>query len=428
MDPEQIASILERANELLEAGKAADTLACLDQIKDQLLDAEDRIEWTTLQAWALSELGRDEEALKLLEAIIAEVPPSSRLYGTLGVVFSNADDLGAARAALEQAVALNENDEVALANLALVYEKMREYEAAIRLYDRSIELGADLDWALQRKAAAQIEISDYDGAKASLRRYLSLAPDDIAQWIELAILHSEDEEYAEAFACYQSAERIDPNSPSLRLNWGVTAVRAGHAQAAHQQLRLLQQAAPDSSRWWLLRAFILEDERGNDPAVRECYEQALQRVPPDSHEELTYALEMKMDFLSRHKQNGACEKLLREAYAANACSVALCEAYREAVAEPTPHLSWFSLMAEADYRAGLSEVHERGANGDHARFLRNYQVVASDRDDAVGQVLAFLRRMGETRVRIREFVGEETLDNACPGIYEIEKDSLVLGE
>ncbi|MEW6252051.1 MAG: tetratricopeptide repeat protein [Planctomycetota bacterium] len=432
MQPEDIDALLDRANRLLEGGKPAESLRCLDEIQEDELDAEDRIEWASLRAWALSELGRDEEALQTLDPLLEEFPKSARLLGTLGVVLSNTDDLEDARDALEEAVELSPDDEVALANLALVYEKLRDYKGAINLYDKALSLGADIDWILQRKAAALSELGDYGGAKVALKRYLSLAPDDASQWIALAILHSDDEEYDEAFRCYEQAEQLDPNLASLRLNWGVTAVRAHRLPLARTQLRHLQRLEPRSTRPLLLRAFILEED-AQLPAARAIYERILTRTRFADRGEMHYAFEMAMDFFARQKLHARCERLLARAYAANACTVELCEAYREVAGAYLAKGFWYSIMVECNYREGLSEVHEPAEEDEEprarpTRFVRAFQVVARNHDEAVSLAVDFVGRMGEQNPAIREFVGEEPIDDAYTGIYEVETDSYVFAD
>jgi tetratricopeptide (TPR) repeat protein len=429
MLPDDVDSVLDQANRLLEEGRPEESLRCLDELNADELETDDRLEWASLRAWALTELGRDDEALETLDPLLEEHPNAPRLLGALGVVLSNRGDLEDARVVLEQALEQTPEDEVALANLALVYEKLREYAQAVDLYDRALQLGADIDWVLQRRAAALAECGRFDEAKGTLRRYLSLVPEDAGQWITLGILHSDDNEFTQAFECYERAEALEPDTSALRLNWGVTAVRAHQLPLARKQLRHLQKIEPRSTRPWLLRAFILEEE-GQLRAARSIYERILVRGRFADEAELSYAYEMAMDFFARHKMRARCERLLERAYQHNVCTVELCEAYREATGEQLTRGYWYSVTVEADYRPGLSEVHESGtpAPPRYTRFVRCFQIVARDHDEAVALVLDLATRMGEHNPSFREFTGEETLENAHVGLYEVEAQSYVFAD
>ncbi len=426
MNADEIAKILDRANDLLEAGKPADTLRCLAQVERKSLDDEQRIEAVTLRAWALSELGNHDGALQALEPLLDEFPDSARLHAARGVVLSNADELDLAHDALHLAHSLDEDDEVTLANLALVCEKLRDYETALELYDKALNLGADIDWSLQRKAAVQTELADYAGAKSTLKRYLSLAPEDAVQWVTLGILHSDDEEYDAAFDCYAQAENATPESTWLHLNIGVTAVRAERFPDAERALEQLRRLAPHSARTYLLEAFIL-DEKDEPAAAESAYQSALDTLDDHDVDDVSYVLEMAIDFYARRGRKAACETLLKRAYVANACTVELCEAYREAMGELRDEAAWFSLVVEADYRKGLDEVVDRRSlsSNEPQRFLRNFQVVAGDRDEAIALVIAFTEQMGEQNVRVREFISDEPMEETRTGVYEVERKSLV---
>lgn len=429
MDSDQVARILDRANDLLEAGKPGETLRCLAQIEHAALDEDDRIEAASLRAWALSEMGRHDVALRHIEPLLEQYPDSARLHAARGIVLSNADDLEEARQSLETAFALEPNDEVTLANLALVYEKLRSYEQALELFDQALEMGADIDWTLQRKGAVQTELGDYAGAKQTLKRYLSLVPEDAGQWISLGILHSDDEEYEEAFNCYREAARCDPDSPWLHLNWGVTAVRAGDLDTAIIELDALRKCAGDTTRPALLEAFVLEEQQEIEQA-EALYQRAIDALDPADQENTTYVLEMAMDFYSRRRRVDKCTELLAKAYEANCCTVELCEAYREVTGQHLDEGTWFSLVVEADYRAGLDEVPDHGdkSGATPTRFLRNYQIVARDRDEATALTLDFAAEMGEKHARVREFINDEPVDDTYAGIYEVERKVLVFAE
>src|SRR5690606_28954003 len=116
MSSNDVQRILSEASLLLEAGKPAETLNCSRRIA-RLSDDEFRIECGALRAWALSELGHVDQALSTLRPLMQAYPMSARLHGTLGVVLSNDGNLEQACDALEQAVALDDDDPTALANL-----------------------------------------------------------------------------------------------------------------------------------------------------------------------------------------------------------------------------------------------------------------------------------------------------------------------
>ena len=426
MDSDDVQFVLDKANELLEAGKPSESLDCLTELEDRLIETADRIEWASLKAWALSELNDTIGALNVLGPMLEEHPDSARLHSTLGVVLSNEGDLDGACDALQQAVELDEEDEVSLANLGLVYEKLRQYEEALETYERAIEMGAEIDWLLRRKAAVQVELGQNADARGTLKRYLSLVPDDVDHWISLAILCSDDLDFDEAFRCYRIAEQIRPDLPALRLNWGVTGVRAHRQDVARQQLKYLSRLEPQSARPLLLEAFIQEEDGRLQDAIRS-YGDALERVRRDDLDELAYALEMAMDFFSRHGLLGPCEQLFDQAYMANVCSVELCEAYREIAGDPVPKANWYSLIVESDYRPGLVEIVD--AHDKHPareRFLRNFQVIARDHDEAMAIVMDLGRRMKESNMIVREFAGTEEVEDTHTGVYEVERESLVI--
>ena len=427
MSPESISEVLERAHDLLSAGRPGAALRVLRSLGDEYLEEEDRIEYTALQALALSDSGRGDRAVDLLDALLEEFPDSARLHSTAGIVLAAAGEFEDACDELEEAHDLDPGDASTLANLAMVYEELREYDRAAKLYARAAEKGGDLQWILPRQAAVYTEMNLTTRACKTLRRYLSIVPDDAEQWIALAILCSDDGDFHAAGDCYRHAERLDGDSATLRLNWGVTAVRAHDTDEAERQRAHLAALEPDAARTFLLEAYILE-ERGELVAAEAAYERALQVCVDENDEEQTYTLEMAMDFFARQQRAGVCDKLLAAAYRINACTVELCEAHRQVHAAACEAPRWFSVMLEADHRAGLSEMRALDAESAELprRYLRNFQVVARDRDEAVSMAIETAQQFGETNVIVREFAGEEALEGAYGGLYEIARDAFVV--
>ncbi|MCG3127673.1 MAG: hypothetical protein CHACPFDD_02540 [Phycisphaerae bacterium] len=470
MDTDDIQSKLQRAGELLDAGEPEEALRCLEGLEGTLVDADDRIEHASLRAWALSQVNENTEALQLIRPLIEEFPDSVRLHTTHGIVLSNLNRLGDARAALELALSLDESDAVALANLGYVHEQAGDLDAALRSYEQAAENGADVAWILQRRAAVQRELEDYPAARKTLLRYLSLAPDDEFEWISLAIVHSELGEYESAFECYQRAEQINRDSTDLRFNWGLTAERAGRMEEAHAQLSLLDTAAPRSPQTCILRAFIHEHE-GDLKSAMAAHLEAIERAAEFGRDSLAYAIEQAMEFCVTHQKRKEGEALMKRAYARDACTVELCAAYRELNGRFLDQGYWYNVMIEIDRkshaverppeggnngklpgsngqlggwrdrsgaprRAGRNSPPPResngrrevpadptshGAGGDGPRrILRCVQLIASDRDDGISLLNEFLTRMGERRAVVAGFTDEDPVEDEYGGIYEVE--------
>lgn len=415
MDFEFVHSRLQKASELLDSGKPHDALTCLDEVEQHVYDSEDRIEFASLRAWALSQLEKVDQALEMLAPLIEEYPENARLHATRGVVLSHANRLGEARDSLESAAALDDCDGVAIANLGFVYEKLHELESAVRAYDRALELGADVVWILQRKAAALRELGDFRAAKTTLGRYLSFAPEDDFEWTSLAIVHSELGEFDAAFECYERAEALNPNSLSMRFNWGLSAERAGRIDMARRQLDRLMESSPDGVQTHILRAYIHEHEGGLKSAW-EAYECAMRAIDDSvDPSEAAYAFERAMEFCSEHSMRAQADSLIVLAFRRNACTPTLCESYRELSGEPMEKGYWFGLIAEtAPVRDPVDSEKQAPTT------TRGFQLIARDRDDALALLDRFLRKVGHRLVMLCEFIDEEPHEDDCTGVYEVE--------
>ncbi len=430
MQADNIEFLLRRASDALERGEPVETLRWLGRIEAEPADPQDAIELASLRAWALSELGRHDEALDVLAPALERFDDSVRLHATLGVVLCNRGNLEEAAEVLETARLLDAADEVVLANLALVYEKLRDFDRALEFYDAALEHGGAPEWILPRKASVLCELGESAAARRTLLRYVSIHPDDASQWVLLGVLFGHDGQFEKACRCFERAEKLAPELPGLRMNWALTAIRAGDLPSARRQLQRLAAHEPDSARVHLLRAMLFE-EAGQTQAAEEQYTRAIQRCAGEDESTQTQVFELAMDFYSRQEQVEPCRALMRQAYQANACTVELCEAYREATGRYVPRATWYSLTIEADYRPGLLEVHpynpDAPRNGEPARrFQRNVQVVATDHDHALELAMDFARQMGEQNVRFCAFLNEEPIEDTYTGIYEVEREAVVL--
>jgi arylsulfatase A-like enzyme/Flp pilus assembly protein TadD len=192
-------------------------------------------------------------------------------------------------------------------NLASVYFRLKNYEAAIAADRRVLELNpnyaiAVLDLALSCQAAGRT-----DEAIAGFQRTLELLPENVKALLNLAEIHYTRGERQKAFDYYQRAARVVPRlalvqvnigtlamemnrldvaeaalrealalgekRPSLHFNLGVIAEQRGQFSAAAREYRNEVAAFPQSYKAWV-NLGLLERQAGRTGAALEAFKKA----------------------------------------------------------------------------------------------------------------------------------------------------------
>ena len=121
-------------NQLLRSGKAAEALARADAgLAKNARDPQLRF----LQAVALTNVGKAEDAVAAFRKLIEDYPELPEPYNNLAVIYAGRGQLENARGALELAVRNNPEYALAYENLADVYVRL-----AYQNYSKSVALDA----------------------------------------------------------------------------------------------------------------------------------------------------------------------------------------------------------------------------------------------------------------------------------------------
>ncbi|MGE3181124.1 MAG: tetratricopeptide repeat protein [Phycisphaerae bacterium] len=425
MSDESIEFLFDRAARLMDESRYDDVIRCLDSFPLPLEFAEDQIEWSSMRAWALMELGRSSDALNVIRPLMEENPDSPIVLATYGVVLSSMNDIGGALQALERAYALEPDDEVTLSNLGLTYLRLREFDRAIEIFDHALELGYSEQWFLLQKCDALRESGKLEEAIRIVQSRLEVEAENADLWLELANLFADVQQFASATSCFRRASEIEPANADIFSSWGLSEVAANNPKLSRACLEKVRKIEGKSDRSILLEAAIAEAET-HVRRAESLYESVLAKPLPATDPSLLDALEMAMDFFARRNNRRRCDELLGRAYRNNLCSYQLCETYRCIESRYVEEAFWFSLILEADYRAGLMEVSRGTADGDDKkRFTRRFEIIARDRDDAIGMTMQFMERMGEKNVQVRLIERESPVEDEYIGIVEVEPESVV---
>lgn len=188
-------------------------------------------------ALAAANKGQSKEAVRFLQAAIAERSNDFELHNNLGNIYKSLGDYDAAKRSYGQAIALNNACFAALYNLGNVLAAKEEWQEAVAAYSRALELQpnfTDLNFNL---ALSLRQAGDFEAAIASLQRTLLLEPGHMEAYISLGNTLSDAGRLDEAINAYQLAIELKSDSPILFNNLGVALTAQGKYLAARDALK-----------------------------------------------------------------------------------------------------------------------------------------------------------------------------------------------
>jgi tetratricopeptide (TPR) repeat protein len=156
---------------LAEMGRSEEAIRALSPLRETG-EPESRI----ALAGALSDAGRADEAMVILDRLVKEDPRNPRVYETLGVAEMRRDRPAEARRQLERALELNDRLPGAWNTLGVARYQLQDRAGALAAWRRAIELDARRYDTLYNLALVSAEAGDVAGAKQALRQFLDTAP------------------------------------------------------------------------------------------------------------------------------------------------------------------------------------------------------------------------------------------------------------
>lgn len=177
------------------------------------------------RARVLAALGRTDEALEAVTAVIAQDPAYDELYFERAAIRRSAGDLSGALADYDETIRLRPNLAEAYHNRADTNVELGDTERARADLDVALELEPDLEPALLARASLSLEADDYDGATRDIAHGLFTAPDSADLWAargQLLLQRATSEEVlSEARAALDRAVELNP---ALVAGWGNRAI------------------------------------------------------------------------------------------------------------------------------------------------------------------------------------------------------------
>ena len=181
----------------------------------------------------LTVAGKNDEALKLLDARIAGGDKTGKTLAMRGQLLRNLDRTGPANDAYDQALAADRREPLAITGKAEMLVAADRIEDALILYDRLVLLWPDSAEAYRRRAGARYDAGQADGALADLEIYLGKKPDDLWARTTRSALYQQKGRAADALGEALALVKLKPDDAEAQALLGyVYAAQGKRALAA----------------------------------------------------------------------------------------------------------------------------------------------------------------------------------------------------
>ncbi len=429
-DPDQL---LLKAMELYEAGDLEDALELLDKE----LDGSGRERLIEGHLWALRILCRREIADEVLDedkeddtdwtAELLAPGATKEFLLAAGIFMSEEQAFDLAEKVLVS-LCEDKNTEqvhVAIFNLALVRERAGRTEEALEGYQETIRIAPAWPHGHLYLARCYRDSGHADEAIAPLEKYLELEPEDLEEWISLAIIHSNAGRFKSADLAYKKAASIDPTSASLNFNRGISARRAKNREQLVRCEEQLSSLAGGDWRASLLRGYLHELDGKMWPAWEAFSEAAdLEAFGADEEEAKECAAAHALSFVVEHDMGEQATEIANRCFASFAFSYEILFQLRRLGGRHAIEAFDYGVLIKSDLtdKVAIQELIEEDAIGPPYCFFRNYRIIADSPEAAAKIALEFEERLGGENVEIEEITEVEAVQDVYLGTWWLARE------
>jgi protein O-GlcNAc transferase len=173
-----------------------------------------------LQGVIATQAGQPVDAVRLIEAAIAESPANGQFYNNLGNALQMQGNLKAAVAAYDRALTLLPNDANTHFNLGSVLAKLARYDEAVHSYHSALALQPAMAEAHNNLGLVLQQQAKFSEAANCYREAIRIAPAFAEAYSNLGNVFRDQGNLEEAIAAYTNALAVKPDYADAHYNLG----------------------------------------------------------------------------------------------------------------------------------------------------------------------------------------------------------------
>jgi tetratricopeptide (TPR) repeat protein len=208
-----------------------------EQTAKKSLELSDNLDSKVLLLMVRARRGEPENAMNELQSLKRDKTDDHKIYTAMGIIKS-AEDVPAALAYFEKAVANDPEDFNAWFNMGLLYEDDERFEEATKAYGNAVRINPLNAQAQNNMGYAFKERRFYSYAVDHYLKAIGLRPDNPGYYYNLGNAYTHQEKIDEAYSAYKKAIELDPFFAKAHYNMGRTFLRKDMVGEAIEEFRL----------------------------------------------------------------------------------------------------------------------------------------------------------------------------------------------
>ena len=197
-----------------------------------------------VDAVMLRELGKNEQAIEMLNEAVRSKREFPEAYSLLGETYYDIKAYDKSAASYERAVELNPWSFKDHFTLGKIYQTMKKLPQAAKAYSRACELDPDHLEAHISTAKCCFQLKDFDKALSYAQRAEQINPNASEVQLVLADIYESRTDYDQAIESYKRALARDRNNPQIMICLAGAYVKTERYGNAKELLTLLARIQP----------------------------------------------------------------------------------------------------------------------------------------------------------------------------------------
>jgi tetratricopeptide (TPR) repeat protein len=249
---------------------------------EDYMKTEDAAYFAGKTSFLLDELGR---AQLYLEKLSRTRPDDIEIHSLLAISYESIRNYDMALKSFEKVIELDSNRHDAYYGLGMVLTKMRRFEDAMPHLEKAVALNPDYTDAYFHIGSAHQDLKNFDKAAQAYEKFLESKPENAWEtYLRLGICQKELEQFESAIASFQEALKEKPQEVKIFPELAKAFEKSkqyGNAEAAYKKLAELM---PEDKRGYYYRDILMMYDKARmfDKAIEIAKQ--ITEMDPNNHE------------------------------------------------------------------------------------------------------------------------------------------------